>query len=65
MTNRCLGCGRRIAEKDIFETEYEHCRNYCCCCCPSKNGHKGEACQMEFVNRTKGKPVGILEALQR
>lgn len=63
MTKRiCHGCGRELVEHE-FEPEYTHCIAYCCGCCPSKHGFKGESCQKDWVDRQKGRPVGVVEGL--
>ena len=63
MVNRCCGCGREITDREVFDIEYTYCRSYCCKCCPTKNGYRGELCHKDYIDRQKGKPVGVLEAL--
>ena len=61
----CQGCGLVLINVDVFDSEYEHCKNYCCGCCPSKDGFKGEACQQDFIKRKRGEPVGIMATLDQ
>lgn len=62
--NMCAGCGREITSQDIFESEYTYCRSYCCKCCPTKNGYRGESCHKDYIDRTKGEPVGFIEVMK-
>lgn len=65
LTVECQGCGLVLMNVDVFDSEYEHCRNFCCDCCPSKNGYKGEACQQDFIKRKRGEPVGVMATLAK
>lgn len=64
VVNRCRDCGTEISEPEIFPEEDTHCRCYCCGCCPSKNGYRGELCQMNYNKRQRGEPVGFLESVK-